>query len=159
MELPFIMVAAIGVGGVIGHFLDNWLHTKPYLMLLLGSSVFSQDCATCCAVPQSNSAMVNFVANAPFQQSESRISSLTLLLGVLVAIPVAYFYGWRWGMGIVVGAVLAWFNFRWLRQGLDALTQSAIAQGDQKKARVPVGTYFKALFRYGLIALDCVCYF
>ncbi|MGB9480558.1 MAG: ATP synthase subunit I [Candidatus Acidiferrum sp.] len=97
--------------------------------------------------------MVNFVANAPFQQSESRISSLTLFLGVLVAIPVAYFYGWRWGLGIVVGAILAWVNFRWLRQGLDALTQSAIAQGDQKKARVPIGTYFKALFRYGLIAL------
>ncbi|MGB7435246.1 MAG: AtpZ/AtpI family protein [Candidatus Acidiferrum sp.] len=40
MELPFIMVATIGVGGVIGHFLDNWLHTKPYLMLLLGTVGF-----------------------------------------------------------------------------------------------------------------------
>jgi ATP synthase protein I len=36
MELPFIMVASIGVGGVIGYFLDQWLHTKPYLMLVFG---------------------------------------------------------------------------------------------------------------------------
>ncbi|HXX16309.1 MAG TPA: AtpZ/AtpI family protein [Candidatus Eremiobacteraceae bacterium] len=36
MELPFILVASIGVGGVIGYFMDNWLHTKPYLMLLFG---------------------------------------------------------------------------------------------------------------------------
>jgi ATP synthase protein I len=36
MELPFIIVASIGVGGVIGYFLDQWLHTKPYLMLVFG---------------------------------------------------------------------------------------------------------------------------
>jgi ATP synthase protein I len=36
MELPFIMVAAIAVGGLIGYFLDSWLHTKPYLMLVFG---------------------------------------------------------------------------------------------------------------------------
>jgi ATP synthase protein I len=36
MELPFILVAAIVVGGLIGYFLDAWLHTKPYLMLVFG---------------------------------------------------------------------------------------------------------------------------
>ncbi|MGB7730695.1 MAG: AtpZ/AtpI family protein [Candidatus Acidiferrum sp.] len=36
LELPFILVAAIVVGGLVGHFLDNWLHTKPYLMLVFG---------------------------------------------------------------------------------------------------------------------------
>lgn len=36
MELPFVFVASTAVGGVIGYFLDGWLHTKPYLMLLLG---------------------------------------------------------------------------------------------------------------------------
>ena len=36
MELPFVIVAAVAVGGVIGFLLDRWLHTKPYLMLLLG---------------------------------------------------------------------------------------------------------------------------
>lgn len=36
MELPFVIVAAVALGGVIGFFLDRWLHTKPYLMLVLG---------------------------------------------------------------------------------------------------------------------------
>ena len=84
--------------------------------------------------------------------SERRISWLTLLLGVLAAVPVGYFHGWRWGAGIMIGAVLAWFNFRWLKQGLDALTDSAAAQSGPTTASVPIGAYFRAAFRYLLIA-------
>ena len=36
MELPFVLVGAVVVGGLIGYFLDRWLHTKPILMLVLG---------------------------------------------------------------------------------------------------------------------------
>ena len=36
MELPFVIVASVVVGGLLGFFLDRWLHTKPYLMLVLG---------------------------------------------------------------------------------------------------------------------------
>jgi F0F1-type ATP synthase assembly protein I len=36
MELPFIIVATIVVGGLVGFFLDHWLHTKPFLMLVFG---------------------------------------------------------------------------------------------------------------------------
>jgi len=87
---------------------------------------------------------------ARFQLSESRVSQLTLLFGVLAAIPVAFLHSPRFGAGIFIGSILAWLNFRWLKQGLDALT-SAIAA--RQKASVPIKTYFKAMFRYGLIAL------
>ncbi len=86
-------------------------------------------------------------------ETERRISWLTLVLGAVAALPVGYFAGWRWGTGILIGAILAWFNFRWLRQGLGALTAAAKAQATQEEVRVPIGTYFRALFRYGLIAL------
>jgi len=92
-------------------------------------------------------------AESRYRQSESRISHLTLLLGALVALPVAYFHGLPWGAGIFIGAVLAWFNFRWLKQGLDVLSDAATAQAHQMKAVLPLATYFKAFFRYGLIAL------
>jgi F0F1-type ATP synthase assembly protein I len=36
MELPFILVGTIVVGGLFGFFLDRWFHTKPILMLVLG---------------------------------------------------------------------------------------------------------------------------
>jgi small-conductance mechanosensitive channel len=88
------------------------------------------------------------------RQTESRISQLTMILGALAALPVAYFDGWRWGIGIFIGSALAWFNFRWLKQGVDALAEASSAQAHQKEPAVPVATYFKAMFRYGLIALS-----
>lgn len=36
LELPFTFVGAIGVGVLLGYFLDRWLHTKAVFMLLLG---------------------------------------------------------------------------------------------------------------------------
>jgi ATP synthase protein I len=40
LELPIVLVSAIVVGGVFGYFLDRWLHTKPYLTLILGALGF-----------------------------------------------------------------------------------------------------------------------
>jgi Na+/proline symporter len=85
--------------------------------------------------------------------TEKWISHFTLLFGLLAAVPVAFFHGLHWGAGILVGAILAWFNFRWLKQGLDALTAASTAQADHPKPQVPLGTYFTAAFRYGLIGL------
>jgi ATP synthase protein I len=39
-DLPFVLVGAVLVGGAIGFYLDRWLHTKPYLMLGLGTAGF-----------------------------------------------------------------------------------------------------------------------
>ena len=35
-ELPFVIVAAVVVGGLFGYLLDRWFHTKPILMAILG---------------------------------------------------------------------------------------------------------------------------
>jgi F0F1-type ATP synthase assembly protein I len=40
LELPIVLVSAIVVGGLIGYFLDRWLHTKPVLMIILGGVGF-----------------------------------------------------------------------------------------------------------------------
>jgi F0F1-type ATP synthase assembly protein I len=40
MELPFVLVAAVIVGGLMGYFLDRWLHTKMVFTLLLGGIGF-----------------------------------------------------------------------------------------------------------------------
>jgi small-conductance mechanosensitive channel len=85
--------------------------------------------------------------------TEKWISHFTLLFGFLAAVPVAFFRGLPWGAGILIGAILAWLNFRWLKQGLDALTAASTAQADHPKPQVPLTTYFTAAFRYGLIGL------
>lgn len=40
MELPFVLVAAVVIGGLFGYFLDRWLGTGPFLMLALGAMGF-----------------------------------------------------------------------------------------------------------------------
>jgi ATP synthase protein I len=40
LELPFVLVGAIVVGGLFGYLLDHWLHTKPVLMLVFGGLGF-----------------------------------------------------------------------------------------------------------------------
>jgi F0F1-type ATP synthase assembly protein I len=39
-ELPFTFVGAIAVGGLIGYYLDKWLHTTPWLMVVFGAFGF-----------------------------------------------------------------------------------------------------------------------
>ena len=90
---------------------------------------------------------------ARYLATEKWIARFTLLIGALAAVPVWWFRGPAWGAGIFVGALLAWFNFRWLKQGLDVLTAAATSQADRPKPQVPLSTYFTAAFRYGLIAL------
>jgi ATP synthase protein I len=40
MELPFILVGGVIVGGLLGYFLDRWLRTTPACMLVLGGLGF-----------------------------------------------------------------------------------------------------------------------
>ena len=40
MELPFVLVGAVILGGLIGYFLDHWLHTKMIFTVLLGGIGF-----------------------------------------------------------------------------------------------------------------------
>jgi ATP synthase I chain len=85
--------------------------------------------------------------------TERRIAWLTPTIGVVAAVIIAVAGRRDWAAGVAVGSVLAWFNFRWLRQGMDALAAAATAQSGAAATRVPIGAYFRALFRYALIAL------
>ena len=40
LELPFTLVGAVLVGGALGYFLDKWLHTGPWLLVILGGAGF-----------------------------------------------------------------------------------------------------------------------
>ena len=40
MELPFVFVGAIVVGGGLGYLLDHWLHTKFIFLFIFGGLGF-----------------------------------------------------------------------------------------------------------------------
>ena len=89
---------------------------------------------------------------SPEAATERRISSLTLLIGLIAAVLVAVVRDRLWGAGLGIGAALAWLKFRWLRRGLDALVMASTAQSGKEKPVVPIASYFGIVFRYGLIA-------
>lgn len=40
MELPFTLVGAIGIGVLLGYFLDRWFHTRAVFVIVLGAVGF-----------------------------------------------------------------------------------------------------------------------
>ena len=40
MELPFVLFGAIAIGGLLGYFLDHWLHTKFIFLFIFGGLGF-----------------------------------------------------------------------------------------------------------------------
>lgn len=93
------------------------------------------------------------VSVTPARQTERRVASLILLFGILATAAAATLHNFPWAAGLMIGSILAWLNFRWLKQGMDTLVAASQAQSGAAQPRVPVGTYFRALFRYALIAL------
>jgi len=86
-------------------------------------------------------------------RTERRIAWLTLVFGSAASAAAAVAGKRIWASGLLIGAVLAWLNFRWLRRGLDGVVAASAAQAGVEKPRIPLGAYFAAVFRYGLIAL------
>lgn len=86
-------------------------------------------------------------------QTERRIAWLTLLFGFAAAVIAAALRHKLWAAGLAIGTALAWLNFRWLKRALDALVVASTAQEGREKPKVPLSTYFAALFRYGLLGL------
>ena len=88
-----------------------------------------------------------------------RIGWLTPAIGFTAAVGVGVFTRHReWALGLAVGAVLAWLNFRLLRRGVEAFVAAAALQ-DGEQARKPIPTYLGALLRYGLIGLSVYAIF
>jgi small-conductance mechanosensitive channel len=91
---------------------------------------------------------------APYVLTERRIARLTLLLGAAAAAGACFLFSIRVGAGVLIGAVLAWINFRWLKSALDTVTRAATAQSEPSKARVPLGSVFGLIGRYLLLGVS-----
>lgn len=88
-----------------------------------------------------------------YRRPESRIAWLTLALGCAASVAVSMGISWRAGAGVLIGALLAWVNFRWLQQALDALVRLSGAQQGASRPRISIWVYGKLFGRYALIAL------
>jgi small-conductance mechanosensitive channel len=85
--------------------------------------------------------------------TERRIGQYTLVLGCAASVIASYHFSLRMGAGLLIGALLAWVNFRWLERAMDAVTRASMAQENSPEARVPISGYFGLFARYALIAV------
>jgi len=90
-------------------------------------------------------------SDSSYIAAEHRIEWMTLAFGLAAAIFAIARWGWRPGAGVALGAVLAWLNFRWLKQGVGTLVQVSTAQAGAEHARVPFGIYVKFFGRFVLL--------
>lgn len=81
------------------------------------------------------------------------MAMLTLGIGAVTAMIVALAGAWRWGAGILLGALLAWVNFLWIEQALVAVSKVAQAQAGGPKPRISFWVWVKLFSRYGVIAV------
>src|ERR1700724_1494041 len=102
---------------------------------------------------------MGMVDGAPYALTERRIARLTLLLGAIAGVGACLLFSFRVAAGVLIGALLAWINFRWLKSALDAVARAATAQAEFSKVRVPIGSLFGLIGRYFLIAISvCVIF-
>jgi small-conductance mechanosensitive channel len=90
---------------------------------------------------------------AQSELTERRIAQYTLVLGCAASAGAGLFFSIRVGAGLLIGALLAWVNFRWLERAMDAMTRASTAQADSPDARVPISGYFGLFARYALIGV------
>jgi hypothetical protein len=84
---------------------------------------------------------------------ERRLARTTLVLGGIAAAAVAAFHSSPAGIGVLIGTLLAWVNFRWMEQAVDAVATLAVAQSGAPRPRISSWTYAKFFARYALIGL------
>ncbi len=76
---------------------------------------------------------------------------LTPALGVLAGLIAVSLHRPDWAEGLVLGSILGWLNFRWMKRGLEAFTSVAAAKAGEARRRTTAPTYLAAVFRYVLI--------
>jgi small-conductance mechanosensitive channel len=89
---------------------------------------------------------------AQYELTERRIARFTLIVGGLASVGAGFLFSIRVGAGVLVGALLAWINFRWLERAMSSVARAATAQAGSPEARVPVTSYLGMFARYALIA-------
>jgi hypothetical protein len=91
-----------------------------------------------------------------YEAVELRIERLTVVAGLIGASISAWKWGWRAGLGFIIGALLSWLNFRWLDQGLGALLRTAANPAAASSTHVSRWIYARFLGRMALLV--CALY-
>lgn len=90
--------------------------------------------------------------NDPYYATvENRLTRIGLLLGGLTSVVGALFVSWKFVLSFLVGAVISYLNFCWMKQGVDRLIGSFGSDVSSAPRRSGKSVIFKYFLRYALI--------
>jgi hypothetical protein len=90
-------------------------------------------------------------SDSPSILTGKRVEWLTLGLGAIAALIVGPRWGWETSLGLAVGCLLSWINFRWLRQSVTSLVQSSLTGESPSRSKVVRVAIFKFLGRFVIL--------
>ena len=79
-----------------------------------------------------------------------RIRWLMVALGLFLTIAGWLGFGWRAALGFLLGAVISYLNFYWLKSGVSGLADKVTNTGKRQSGK---GIIAKFLLRYALLGL------
>lgn len=106
--------------------------------------------------PTANGDSPDPAATAFYSGALERIKRYMLVIGAAATIAVGLTLGWQVGVGVLLGCVVAWLNFHWLKQAVSALADRVTATGRKQSSG---GIVARFLLRYALIAIAAYAIF
>jgi hypothetical protein len=87
-----------------------------------------------------------------FSGAIDRIRRITVVLGVASTVAVWAIYGTAVGIGFLIGCVISYLNFHWLKKAIDTLASRITQTGQTTSSR---WTVLRFMLRYGFIVIAC----
>jgi len=87
-------------------------------------------------------------SDAFFANALNRIRNFMLLLALVLAAVAAWKFGWRSALGFLLGCVIAYLNFHWLKSGVSGLADRVTNTAKPLSGK---GIVARFLLRYALL--------
>jgi ATP synthase I chain len=85
-----------------------------------------------------------------YSAAMDRIRRFMAVIGAVATLVVWLALGWRFGIGVLLGCVLAWLNFYWLKHAVAAVADRVTRTG---RGQGTGGVVARFVLRYAFIAL------
>ena len=88
--------------------------------------------------------------NRFYSRSLLRINRFMVVIGVAACIAATAGYGWRIGLGFLVGGTVSFLNFYWLKKVVAGVADATVQSGKAASSR---GVVHRFILRYFLMAM------
>jgi hypothetical protein len=89
-------------------------------------------------------------SDAFYERALERIRWCMRALGIMLSIAAWIVFGWHAAVGFLLGAVISYLNFQWLKSGVSGLADKVTNTGKRQSGK---GIVARFLLRYALLGI------